>query len=269
MMLLVVAQTQIQSQIILLQGSVIKLLEEALLTGKMPDINRLYNISEFARDGSIRALRDQYQRLLESAPIPQRPRGLLRRTSSTPSLRDGSTTAGRSYPLSQQERSSNGDSIPLHCRHAQEAQHTRRPLDSFVVARHASTVCTACGVAFGGREGEDGCRSWRVEKEVTVRHPDSKRVDRRYPSPGRDGALETVMVRTFLLTRRFVFKCHRERSGYACYLCLLHRDWDTLCASEEGLVSHVTSKHSIAEYEGDPDIRELSRTLPFRPQAGQ
>ncbi|KAL2148454.1 hypothetical protein VTH82DRAFT_2374 [Thermothelomyces myriococcoides] len=68
-----VAQTQIQSQIILLQGSVIKLLEEALLTGKMPDINRLYNISEFARDGSIRALRDQYQRLSDRAmatPFP-------------------------------------------------------------------------------------------------------------------------------------------------------------------------------------------------------
>ncbi|KAG7288417.1 hypothetical protein NEMBOFW57_004767 [Staphylotrichum longicolle] len=58
----VIAQTQIQSQIILLQGSVIKLLEEALLTGSLPDINRLYNTSEFAREGSIRALRDQYQR---------------------------------------------------------------------------------------------------------------------------------------------------------------------------------------------------------------
>lgn len=65
-----VAQNQIQSQIILLQGTVIKLLEEALLTGTIPDINRLYNTSEFAREGSIRALHDQYQRLLESRPPP-------------------------------------------------------------------------------------------------------------------------------------------------------------------------------------------------------
>ncbi|KAL2169253.1 hypothetical protein VTG60DRAFT_6333 [Thermothelomyces hinnuleus] len=88
----VVAQTQIQSQI-LFQGSVIKLLEEALLIGAMPDINRLYNISEFAGDGNIRALQGQYQRLLESAPIKRRPRGPVRKTSSTPSLREDSSTS--------------------------------------------------------------------------------------------------------------------------------------------------------------------------------
>ncbi|AEO55791.1 hypothetical protein MYCTH_2124742 [Thermothelomyces thermophilus ATCC 42464] len=49
---------------------------------------------------------------------------------------------------------------------------------------------------------------------------------------GGDGESEAIMVRTFLLTRRFIFKCPRERPG-------------------------------IAEYEGDSDIRELNQTLPF------
>ncbi|KAL2182179.1 hypothetical protein L209DRAFT_738822 [Thermothelomyces heterothallicus CBS 203.75] len=52
---------------------------------------------------------------------------------------------------------------------------------------------------------------------------------------GGDGESEAIMVRTFLLTRRFIFKCHWERPGYAI----------------------------LADYEGDSDIRELNRTLPF------
>lgn len=258
-----VAQNQIQSQIILLQGSVIKLLEEALLTGKLPDTNRLYNTSEFAREGSIRALHDQYQRLLESAPPQRRPMGLMRKTSSTPSLRDHSKDSVWSHRRPPQKGITYDNGGALFCRCAEDVQHSDRPLEDFMVMRRSSTLCAACGVAAGTGGGADGSRAWRIEKEVVMRGGNSTRDDRRYSRSSDDGS-ETIVVRTYLLTKRFIFKCHREEVGYACYLCFRHRDRDTLCRSEERLVSHVTSKHSIAEYEGDRDIRELNRTLPYR-----
>jgi len=259
----VIAQTQIQSQIILLQGSVIKLLEEALLTGTVPDINRLYNTSEFAREGSIRALRDQYQRLLESAPPHRRPTGPVRRISSTPSLRDHDTESVWSQQRPPQKALTYSNGSALFCRCAEELQRTNRPLDSCIAVDRTSAVCSACGAGAGAGDEEDGCRAWRIEKEVAVRGGSSRREDRRC-SRGSDDGSETVVVRTYVLTRRFVFKCHREGSGYACYLCFRHRDRDTVCRSEEGLVSHVTSKHNISEYESDRDIRELNRSLPHR-----
>ncbi|KAK4645254.1 hypothetical protein QC761_001290 [Podospora bellae-mahoneyi] len=57
----------------LLQSTVIKLLEEALLTGQPPDLSRLYNTSEFAREGSIRALQDHPPRSRDEGQGPERP----------------------------------------------------------------------------------------------------------------------------------------------------------------------------------------------------
>jgi hypothetical protein len=225
------------------------------MTGTIPDINRLYNTSEFAREGSLRALRDQHQRLLESAPPPRRPTGPLRRTSSTPSLRDYSADLVWSQRQPSRKTLAYDKADPLFCRVAQELQRTDRPLDSCLAMDRSSAVCAACGA-------EAGLDDWRIEKEVAVRGS-SSREERRW-SRGSDDGTETTVVRTYLLTRRFIFKCHREGSEYACYLCFRHRDRDTLCRSEEGLVSHVTSKHSTAEYGDDRDIRELSRALPYR-----
>lgn len=242
-----IAQTQLQGQIILLQGSVIKILEEALFTGKTPDISKLYNTSEFAREGSIRALRDQYQRLLQAAPPQRRPTAPLRRTSSTPSLRDYATSSVWSdHPPSKKTLTYNQGGR-LFCRCAEELQRTNRSLDSCIVRDGSASLCGACGTEVGG-EGADGPQSWRIEKEVVSRYSD-------------DGS-EAITARSYLLTRRFIFKCHRDGSGYACFLCFCNRDRDTLCKLEEGLVGHITSRHTAREYEKDRDIRELSRPLP-------
>lgn len=101
--MIVIAQTQLQSQIITLQSTVIKLLESALFTGNPPDMNKLYNASEFARMGTVKALRDQALRLQpqEQQALPRylpvrgapRPSGVMvRRTSSTPSLGSSMTS---------------------------------------------------------------------------------------------------------------------------------------------------------------------------------
>lgn len=273
-----VAQNQIQSQIILLQGSVIKLLEEAILTGTLPDLNRLYNTSEFARESSIRALRDQYQRLLDSAPpraIQQqrRPTGPMRRISSTPSLRGDRSTTNSTWshgaPLKKAVTHPSNAGEPLFCRCAREMQYTSKPLHSVLADDRGAAVCAGCGVGVDDGDDAEGCRSWRIEKELAVRaggRRGSANDDRMAMiSRGTNSLPDSeIVVLTYLLTRRFIFKCHREDSGYACYLCCLYNDRDTLCRSEEGLVNHVTSKHSVREYSGDRDIKELGRSPSFR-----
>jgi hypothetical protein len=92
-------------------------------------------------------------------------------------------------------------------------------------------------------------RSLTLEKEVI-----RDRINRD------DETFEVVEDWTFLLSNRFIVKCHREGGGYACYLCYRRRGIDTLCRGMESLVNHVMDKHDIAEYESDPDIRE---TIPY------
>ena len=64
-----IAQNELQAQIIDLQASVIRLLQEALDTGMMPDPAAMYAAAGRARNGSIRALQNQYQRMLTAAPL--------------------------------------------------------------------------------------------------------------------------------------------------------------------------------------------------------
>jgi hypothetical protein len=239
----VVAQTQLQGQIITLQGTVIKLLEEALMTGRPPDINKLYNASEFAREGSIRALRDQYQRMLQSAPL-QRPGGPVRRISSQPAMRR--MIDDRPYDGREGDRGGGPRPPPagaLYCSYAEELQDTDRPLDPNF-KEGGSGECPACGFFIPVEQG----RSWKVDKQVT----------RESSSRGKHGNNEVFEVsedRTYRLTNRFIVKCHREGGGFACFLCYEFRDTDTLCRTIEGLVGHVSKRHNVREYEDEIDIR--------------
>ncbi|KAK4160606.1 hypothetical protein QBC43DRAFT_325272 [Cladorrhinum sp. PSN259] len=276
-----VAQTQLQSQIIILQSSVIKILEEALITGQPPDISRLYNTSEFAREGSIRALQDQYQRMIQQSSYPQnalayrdgplpsrpgrnRPGAPIRRISSTPSLRGGSehqpSEANFSYsrqkalpppsargpPSTTSFSSLPPKSGPLFCQYAENLQQTNQPLKS---------TCPSCHIILNDPAEPS---SWRVSKKLSPRDRSTSRSRASTVNEEFDQAI----TRSFVLTPRFMAKCHREAGigageGYACYLCVCNRDRDTLCKSEEGLVNHVASKHGVDEYLGERDIREV------------
>ena len=202
----------------------------------MPDINKLYNASEFAREGSLRALRDQYQRMLQSAPL-QRPGGPVRRISSTPSLRDGGPPPGYHRPRQALTFDKAG---PLFCPYAEELQKTKRPL-ARPFLRGGSGACPACDMVIPVEEGH----SWKIDKEL---------VRERMSRHDAGEVVEIVEERTFLLSNRFLVKCHRDGSGFACYLCYRNRDSDTLCRGMESLVNHVLDKHEIREYEEDPDI---------------
>ncbi|KAK0638592.1 hypothetical protein B0T16DRAFT_462357 [Cercophora newfieldiana] len=236
----VTAQLQLQSATITLQQTVIKVLEEALYTGQPPDISKLYNASEFARQGSVRALRDQYRRMLESSATPnRRPAGPIRRISSTSALDDRARALPPAPSLSSHSPSDNG---PLFCPAAVDLQSSSSlALDKILTSSTGAAVCSACGLALD-------TSPWRVEKDLPIRqHYDAERREE----------VEVVEVRTFSLTGRFLAKCHRPGGGYACYLCARHRDRDTVCGGVEGLVRHIAGRHGIREVEGDGDVREV------------
>jgi hypothetical protein len=68
----VIAQNEMQAQIIQLQQTVISILEDAVYTGRKPsraDMATLFKASEAAREGTINALNGQYKRLLDNAPM--------------------------------------------------------------------------------------------------------------------------------------------------------------------------------------------------------
>ncbi|KAK1777619.1 hypothetical protein QBC45DRAFT_416358 [Copromyces sp. CBS 386.78] len=138
------------------------MLEEALYTGDPPDIRKLYNASEFAQEGSMRALRDQYQRLLQSAPIDQRalpapgpgpapshrsgpsqsrPIAPVRRISSTPSLRDYYNTTD--YDTSYHRTRTRGAGSISHSHHS---NHSRSPSRSRSRARSVASKGTGTSI---------------------------------------------------------------------------------------------------------------------------
>ncbi|KAK4443815.1 hypothetical protein QBC34DRAFT_361363 [Podospora aff. communis PSN243] len=239
------AQLQLQSAIITLQQTVISVLEEALYSGQPPDVAKLYNASEFARQGSVRALRDQYRRMLEASSAPsgaaRRPPGPIRRISSTSALDD----RRRALPPAEASSHSGSQSDagrPLFCPAAVDLQQSSLPLQE--ILSPASTedfICATCHM-------ELESHPWRVEMDLPIKH---------HYNPQKNEEVEVVEIRTFALTGRFLAKCHRPGGGYACWLCVKYRERDTVCESVEGLVRHVKGKHVIGEVEGDADVREV------------
>ncbi|KAK4211322.1 hypothetical protein QBC37DRAFT_442189 [Rhypophila decipiens] len=276
-----IAQNQLQAQVITMQSTVIKILQEALLTGDPPDMAKLYNASELARIGSIRALRDQAQRLQSSHPRHQglrpadrgRPVGLIRRTSSTPSLRSSITntsTTTDTSTISKDPEEEYQKSGPLFCLYAKDLQqnpHMRLDEALFFPSSPGCPACGGCIPANTARQVTVG-GGHIIDKEVVV----TERVTRRGSmavTVGGAPAPVTELVkrfedRAYLLTPRFVAKCHRpgaERGsngkGYACYLCFRNRERDTLLRTVRGLVGHVRDKHDVGEYEDEVDIRRV------------
>ena len=67
----VIAENKLQAQVIQLQQTVINVLQDALLNDRKlskADIHRLVQAQDNARQGSMEALRDQYDRMLQDRP---------------------------------------------------------------------------------------------------------------------------------------------------------------------------------------------------------
>jgi hypothetical protein len=246
-----ITQNQLQGQVITLQSTVIGLLEDALYTGRIADINKLYNASELAREGSIAALQGQYQRLLQRAPL-RRPMMNVRRTSSTPTLLSIKSRPQKSltFPIAStkgpgtavgEKTSSVDTSGPLFCRYSSELQRDADMKLHGAFGPDGANACPACQIRLDVEQG----RAWKITKEI---------LHERISTPEYDD--EIVEERTFLVGNRFVIKSHRENGGFACILCYRNRDRDTILESAPGLVKHLWQKHEVEEY-NDADIKEV------------
>jgi hypothetical protein len=131
---------------------------------------------------------------------------------------------------------------PLFCRYSADLQDSNQPLD-VCFSKGGSGACPSCGTKVGVEEG----RAWKIVKEIIHDRISTEEYDD-----------EVIEERTYLISNRFMVKCHREKAGFACILCYRNRDRDTLCETANGLVKHVWAKHDVAEYESEPDIREAS-----------
>src|SRR5438874_12513529 len=80
------------SHVILLQGTVISLLTQAQSAGWkvtiLPNLSQVMGASGSARDGSIMALQEQFQRMMVAAPIRQNLVGRYTFTQGTPSAQN-------------------------------------------------------------------------------------------------------------------------------------------------------------------------------------
>lgn len=131
---------------------------------------------------------------------------------------------------------------PLFCRYATSLQNSvRLPLDP-AFSPNGSNRCPECSTYVVVERGH----AWKIVKEVVHEVLSTPEYDE-----------EQIEERTYLLSNRFVVKCHRERVGFACVLCARFRDRDTIVASAQGLVKHVWRRHDVNEYEAEPDIREI------------
>ncbi|KIW07213.1 hypothetical protein, variant 2 [Verruconis gallopava] len=232
-----ITQNQLQGQIITLQGTVIQLLDEALRTGRIENINKLYNATELARDGSIAALQGQYQRMLQAAPIQRPP--TVRRISSQPSV----VSASRKSLPAPSKAKTFADTVddPLFCRYSYDLQRDNRLALDKEFLSGGGCSCFVCGVLLDVEPG----RAWKITKE---------HVRDRIVTPDYDE--EIIEDRIYLVNNRFVIKCHRANGGFACVLCARYREKDTLLESAQGLIRHIWNKHDASEYQ-DPDIQEI------------
>jgi hypothetical protein len=260
------------------------MLQEALYTGRIADINKLYNASEFAREGSVRALQDQYQRMLQAGPI-RRPLGPVRRTSSTPSFLTPTPATTSIHMRTQRTETPPGHWTATDDGAAREKKAEPKAIGMIEAApanrsvketdapaavdcsteplfcryatelQNSSKPVDACYTNKGGSQACPVCgtriaveagRAWKVEKEMFREVVSTPKYED-----------EVVSERTFLIGNRFIIKSHRETGGFGCVLCYRHRDSDTICESASGLVRHIWQKHDVAEYETDVDIREV------------
>lgn len=58
----------------------------------------------------------------------------------------------------------------------------------------------------------------------------------------------------FLVRNAFVVKCHRVSGGFACVLCAMHGDADTVCRSIAALMEHLWKEHTCEDLEKDADV---------------
>jgi hypothetical protein len=224
---------------------------------------RLIQTTRSTRMASIQALHMQYQRMLPptspSVPevhrpvpgaFPAPPGNIPRHDSVTRTPRSRSRNRNRSKsPVKDDEEITiqpypNPSLKPhpqphppinkLFCVYARDLQnHSRLPLtDNY--NEGGDNLCPFCRTHISTRPG----KAWEI---IT----DDRKGGDRYKR------------RIFLVKNRFVIKCHREGTGFACVLCARFKESDTVCREVGALMDHLWREHTSEELEKDDDIFEI------------
>lgn len=246
----VIAENKLQAQVIQLQQTVINVLQDALLNDRKlskADIHRLITAQDNARQGSLDALRDQYDRMIQNQPQQLAIEYNTRRSSRQLSpMKRQLTLPAPDSPVddglapvrrvrTQPANRSGSNSPLLYCRYAADLQRDqRRPLHpSF--SSSGTQKCPACSVT------------------IPVTTKDMWFFETRTPVRGSNGE-ELVEVRSFSMDARLVVKSHTPSGELMCVLCYHERDADCLCASVEALVRHIGRVHSSEEFIREDDM---------------
>ena len=264
----VMAQTQLQSQIIQLQQTLLNIHQDLLLSTYLAPSSshshlvRLIQTTRSARAASIQALNMQYQRMLPPIP-PREPHGMPG-TFPLPSTGDHDhEDRRRPRPRRRRSNSSSSDSSchsktrrpilkprpppkpapkpsppenKLFCVYARDLQHdTHLPLvDNYKAGGNG--MCPFCHAHIATRPG----KAWEIIADG------GKNFDE----------YTKTLSRTFRVDNRFVIKSHREHGGFACIFCARFRKSDTVCRDIGALMEHLWRDHTGAELEKDEDVRE-------------
>lgn len=242
----VITENKLQAQVIALQQTVINVLQDAVYHGRRldrADMAQLIAASNAARDGSLGALREQRQRLLMAtaektgstlspSPKPLPPQKAL----PAPARSRASSIVRSEHPRSEPVRS---EPDPLYCIYSIDLQCDKNMRMASTFAPGGNCQCPACGLKLGV-ESDD---IWAIRKPTT----------RWITIDGYDREVDEDLE--FIVSQRFVIKCHTPAGDFACVLCTKFRDGDVLCASADALINHVGRSHSIDELEWEPDFR--------------
>ncbi|KAI8627779.1 hypothetical protein F5Y19DRAFT_441322 [Xylariaceae sp. FL1651] len=218
----IITENQLQAQIITLQQTVIDVLQEALLNRtslSCTDVQKLISASAAARNSSLGALREQYQRLSLAAPLRH-----------------------RALPDIDRRQFSDVNVGDLFCKYSLALQdNPNLPLSS-TFASGGGGFCPCCGFQL---DTETSDTYWHIEKRVPalISH---ERYDEKYTEKYH-----------FNLGQRFIIKCHTEQGEYACVLCREHRSVDVVCRSVPTLVNHVGKTHNVSELRLEPDLKTI------------
>lgn len=251
----IIAENKLQGQIIALQQSVIEVLQQALLEGRRltkADIHRLIAAQDSARQGSLDALRDQYNRMLPADPRRRSvqleydpPRRQLTLPAPIDSPIDGDFAPVRRVQTQPVlNHSYESPDLDTYCRYAIDLQSDpRRPLHS-AFSTSGSQRCPACAVT------------------IPVSTQDTWVFETRVPIPGshsEEDNSQLVELRTYRTDARLIVKSHNADGELACMLCYRERDLDCICKSVDALIRHIGKVHTRSEFEREIDIYEERR----------
>lgn len=228
-----IAQNELQAQVIQLQQTVINILQQAVYTGQQPskaDMATLFQASEAARQGTVDALSGQYRRLLDGEPL-QRARTMPLKAIAGPPSRAVSVQGSRRGSVQPSIRGL-PEPDPLYCYYATALQDRPNKGLSTNFAPGGNCICEACGTELPLVPG----RAFQIYKE--------------------DSEVRGGEARYHILNR-FLVKCHRSNGEFACVLCTRNRKVDTIWEDVRAFAKHISRAHDANEYFMEVDIEEV------------